>query len=236
VGGGAGLSGGVGAATYRVFTELKYLVGERRRPGVEAIVQGAGEGLVDVEPLPPPPVAVVEVVKEEVWQEGQLARVDREEIAIRDPIQFEFGKDVILPESRATLAAVAHLLRTDGRILHVVIAGHASEEGSFIYNYDLSGRRARAVWEALVGAGVHPDRVSFSGMGEVAPARVGREEGDLAANRRVVFRIVRLLEPGETAPDLPTEIVVPWSGEAGQAISPAPPPPPAPAPEDEAEF
>lgn len=234
VGGGLGLSGGVGAATYRAFSELRWLVGERARP-VEAVV-ATGEGLVDAEePEPEPRVAVV-VEPVPTWTEGQLARVDDEEIAIREPIQFEFAKDVILPQSRPTLSAVAHLLRTDGRILHVVVAGHASEEGSFIYNYDLSARRARAVWEALVAAGVHPDRISYTGMGEVEPTRPGAAEGDLAANRRVVFRIVRLLAPGEGAPALPDHIVIPWSGEPGTAVTPAPPPPPPPPTEEEEEL
>jgi len=234
VGGGLGLSGGVGAATYRGFTELRWLVGEAKRP-VEAVID-PGPGLVDVEEIPPPPPREVAVEPVKTWEEGQLARVDDEEIAIRDPIQFEFAKDVILPESRPTLSAVAHLLRTDGRILHVVIAGHASEEGSFIYNYDLSARRARAVWEALVASGVHPDRISYTGMGEVEPTRKGAAEGDLAANRRVVFRIVRLLAPGEGAPTLPGSIVIPWSGEPGTAVTPAPPPPPAPPPSEEEDL
>ncbi len=235
VGGGLGLSGGVGAATYRGFTELRWLVGETRRP-VEAVIAG-GDDLIDVEEIPPPPSQEVVVEPVKTWAEGELARVDDEEIAIRDPIQFEFAKDVILAESRPTLSAVAHLLRTDGRILHVVISGHASEEGSYIYNYDLSARRARAVWEALVGAGVHPDRISYTGMGEVEPTRKGAAEGDLAANRRVVFRIVRLLQPGEGAPSLPDAIVIPWSGEPGTAVTPTPPPPPAPPPsEDEEEL
>jgi protein TonB len=38
----------------------------------------------------------------------------------------------------------------------VVIEGHASQEGSFEYNYTLSAERARAIYEALVLRGVHP--------------------------------------------------------------------------------
>jgi hypothetical protein len=99
------------------------------------------------------------------------------------------------------------------------------------------------VWEALVARGVHPSRISYQGMGEVEPARRGTDEGDLAANRRVVFRIVRRYAPGEAVPELPDRIVVPWTGDSADVVNPLPPPaptPPAPAvdpfaddPEDE---
>ncbi|GDX79272.1 hypothetical protein LBMAG42_10830 [Deltaproteobacteria bacterium] len=227
-GGGVGLSGGVGEPTARAFVDLRWLL-ERAKPKVEPAIV-ADVSLPEAEVPEPPPPEAPPTTRMEVWKEDQLARVEENEITIRDPIQFEFAKDVILPESLPTLVAVAELLRTDGRILHVVIQGHASDEGSFIYNYDLSGRRARAVWEALVRAGVHPDRISYQGMGEVVPTRVGHEETELAANRRVLFRIVRLLEPGETAPSLPGAILIPWSGEAGQTVTPPPPPAPPPPP------
>lgn len=227
-GAGVGLSGGVGEPVGRGFLDLRWLI-EKAKPKPVATVATV-EDLPDEEPPPPPPPPVAAEV---TWAEGQLARVEDQEITIRDPIQFEFGKEVILPESQPTLEAIAALLRTDGRILHVVIQGHASDEGSFIYNYDLSSRRARAVWEALVAAGVHPDRISYQGMGEVVPVRAGEDEAALAANRRVVFRIVRLLEPGESAPVLPSDILYPWNGAPGTTVTPAPPPPPPPPPKDE---
>lgn len=229
-GGGVGLSGGVGVPVARGLLDVRWTPQRKVVATPEAVVVEADLPEAQLPPEPPPAAA-----PPGDWAEGQLARVEASEITIRDPIQFEFGKEVILPESKPTLEAVAALLRTDGRILHVVIQGHASDEGSFIYNYDLSSRRARAVWEALVSAGVHPDRISYQGMGEVVPVRAGTDEAALAANRRVVFRIVRLLEPGETAPALPTTILLPWNGEAHEAVTPPPPPAPAPPPEDDDE-
>ncbi len=224
---GVGLSGGVGEPTGRLLVDVRWIVPPLKPRPVAATAPPPPLPEADdivVPPPPPPPIGI------EVWKEGQLARVEENEITIRDPIQFEFAKDVILAPSLPTLRAVAELLRTDGRILHVVIQGHASDEGSFIYNYDLSARRARAVWERLVTSGVHPDRISYQGMGEVEPTRTGADEADLAANRRVLFRIVRLLAPGESAPTLPTAILIPWSGEPGLTVTPEPPPPPPPPP------
>lgn len=99
----------------------------------------------------------------------------------------------ILPESRPVLKAVRDILAADPRIQLVLIEGHASEEGEHQFNYDLSVRRARAIQDALVEAGVAPERLAIRGMGEVAPVVTPTGPDDqvaLAANRRVVFRII----------------------------------------------
>jgi outer membrane protein OmpA-like peptidoglycan-associated protein len=191
-----------------------------------------------IEPEEPPPV-VVEVpdLPPEIpppppepppsWGPEELARVEAKQIELRDPVQFEVGTDRILPVSAPTLAAVAALLEADPQILHIAIVGHASEEGSFEYNYDLSVRRARAIFEALVTEGVHPDRLSFRGMGEVQP-----REGELAASRRVEFQIIRVQGPGETEPAWSTVEKLPWNGapRPQAPATPVPPPPPVPQP------
>jgi outer membrane protein OmpA-like peptidoglycan-associated protein len=143
-----------------------------------------------------------------------LARIQEDQIVIRDPVQFELGTDHILPESLPTIHEVAAILRDHPEILQVVIEGHASEEGSFIYNYDLSLRRASAMFKELVLAGVHPDRLACRSMGEVEPVAPGTEESDLARSRRVVFHITRRLEPGEVPPTYSRDILIPWTGEA----------------------
>ena len=88
------------------------------------------------------------------------------------------------------------------QIGHVVIEGHASEEGSHQYNYDLSNLRARAIFKALAEAGVHPDRMSHRGYGEALPKNLGEDEAALAENRRVEFHIIR-----QDAPDTVLEYV-----------------------------
>src|SRR6185295_5328001 len=96
---------------------------------------------------------------------------------------------------------------------HVVIEGHASEEGSYEYNYNLSNLRARSIYEELVKAGVHPKRMSTRGMGEVEPVALGSEEERLALNRRVDFHIVYYIDSQDQAPHLQNQIVLPWNGE-----------------------
>ena len=106
----------------------------------------------------------------------------------------------------------------DARIGHLLIEGHASEEGSFAYNYDLSIRRAKAIFEQLIVLGVHPERMSYRGMGEVVPVAMGSDEASLEKNRRVEFEIIKQYDPNETRPSrrppvLKPDIRLPWNGE-----------------------
>jgi outer membrane protein OmpA-like peptidoglycan-associated protein len=220
LGGGAGVSDGYGTTEQRVFLGITYRFEEKEEPVTVPDVV-ADEFVI-------PDVDISEVLEpEQIWGDEELARVVNEQIIIRDPIQFEFNSDRILPESVPTLRFVARLLNGNDRIGHVVIEGHASEEGSFEYNYELSQKRARAVWEQLILAKVHPDRISFKGMGEVVPRDTqGIEdlltEGDLAENRRVEFNIVHQYGPLDLVPLYNTEIQVPWNGSDYEAAQPPP--------------
>jgi outer membrane protein OmpA-like peptidoglycan-associated protein len=186
----------------------------------------------DPEPLFEPIPVELEAVREAVveraeeaerlaWKPRELARITREEIEIREPIQFHFDTDEVLPVSLPTLEAVAALLRDNPHLLLVAVEGHASEEGSFRYNYDLSNRRAHAVLRELVRAGVHPSRLTVRGMGEVVPVVLGTDEASLALNRRVVFHIVQRVDPLDPIPE-PARSVVPWSGEPISGEEPQP--------------
>lgn len=209
---GRGLNIGYGASDYRVGLGLSAHL--HRKPVVRPVV---------VEPPPPPPRPIARVVEAEDLDdlsdvpppkpEVKLARIQEDQIVIRDPVQFELGTDHILPASLPTIHEVAAILRDHPEILQVVIEGHASEEGSFLYNYDLSLRRASAMFKELVLAGVHPDRLSCRSMGEVQPVAPGTDETELAQSRRVVFHITRRLAPGEPRPTYKQDILIPWTGD-----------------------
>ncbi len=222
---GRGLTEGYGTTRFRVVAGVTW--SRRPRPVTPAPV---------VAEIPPPPdilpdqVTIEELAKPPppklVWETLQLARVEQDRIVIRDPIQFEFAKDVILPVSIPTLNYVGGLMSEHPEIVHVVIEGHASEEGSYYYNYDLAKKRADAIWRALIEAGVSPTRISTRSMGEVEPRNAGEDESSLAENRRVQFHIVKRLAIGEKPPVYALEIKQPWSGEP--ELLPTPPPPPGP--------
>jgi len=217
---GRGITEGYGTTGFRVmagFTFVHMPPPPPPEPEFEPLFSVEKLPEEETAPEPPPP---------EPEPDEALARVEADEIVLRDPIQFELGTTTILPVSYPVVHAVANVMNTDGAIGHVVIEGHASVEGSFEYNYDLSVARAKAIYEALVRAGVHPDRMSYRGMGEVEPTEKGEDEPSLAANRRVVFHIVRLYAPGEAVPDYGTEVHLPWNGATQHVTHPEPPPAP----------
>ena len=216
LGWGKGLTEGYGTTDQRFFAAITYTPVRRPKPEPPAIAEPEIQEVV----IPPDPP--VEEPPEDEWQPGQLAKVKDKEIMIRDPIQFDFDTERILPISIPTLQAVASLMRTEERLEHVVIEGHASEEGVLVYNYDLSIRRSRAVWEQLVLAGVHPDRISYRGMGVVEPKVVGTDEAALAVNRRVEFHITRTLDPLEPSPKHNPDVKLPWSGASADIKTPPP--------------
>lgn len=207
IGGGRGWNQGYGTTDFRLFAGMTYTFVKKEEP--PPLVE---EPIVDIYEIPPENVEEL-VAEVKVWEEGEPARVESDRIVIREPIQFYLDTTQILPESIPTLRYVGKLLNQKGEIVHLQVEGHASEEGSFEYNYDLATRRAQAVWEELIRSGVHPDRLSYKGMGEVVPVQVGEDEESLSANRRVEFDIIKQLGPLDVIPKYADEILLPWNGQ-----------------------
>lgn len=211
---------GSGVGPGEATSALRALIGLSYAPPVPEAPEVAEAELPDEDALEDT-VVPAEVAAPEGWKQGEVTRVAEDRVELREPIQFALGTEVILPQSMPLLRALAELLNTHGEIAAVVIEGHASDEGTFAYNYDLSLRRALAVQRALVEAGVHPMRLSARAMGEVMPRGTA-----LAEDRRVEFHIVAFHEPGALSPVPSWTPRLPWTGAPVEARWPAPPPPP----------
>lgn len=211
---GRGLTSGYGSTGLRSLVGLTFIhVPPPPPPPPEPVVKVTEE-------IKPPPEPIFEEPTDKPWEEGQLARVSGLKIEIRDPILFEFGTPIIRDVSYPTLKSVAAILQAYGQIDHMLIEGHASEEGSYEYNYNLSTSRAQAIFNKLIEFGIHPNRMSYRGMGETVPVMQGSSEEALAANRRVIFEIIKLLDPLAPIPTYSPTITLPWSGESIQAAQP----------------
>ncbi len=69
----------------------------------------------------------------------------------------------------------------------IVVEGHCDERGTAEYNLSLGHRRARAVREVLVKAGVPAERIAVVSYGEERPFVLGHDESAWKWNRRVHF-------------------------------------------------
>ncbi len=116
--------------------------------------------------------------------------VEKTKIRITEKIFFEYNKAVIQPLSYSLLDEVAQVINDHPALGRIRIEGHTDADGSEAYNLKLSQRRAQAVLDYLVGAGVDPSRLEAVGYGESRPIDTNKTPEGKANNRRVEFTIL----------------------------------------------
>jgi outer membrane protein OmpA-like peptidoglycan-associated protein len=137
---------------------------------------------------------------------GQIAETHRTTLGLvmtlgEKSIRFDFDKAEIQPQYRDILNRIAGVLMTlQGFSIYVY--GYTDDIGTQDYNLKLSGRRAQAVRDSLVQAGINPGLITTKGFGKSDPRVKGDSAQARAANRRVEIGIVdsRLLFDSETLP------------------------------------
>ncbi|VFT42115.1 outer membrane protein [Pseudomonas aeruginosa] len=142
-------------------------------------VHGAGE---QVAPPPPQPVEEVAppppVVKEET-------------IVVRD-LHFAFDSSKVDAADSEKLNGIAERLKGEAASTRLSITGHTDSVGSDAYNQKLSERRANAVANYLIDAGVPSSIiVGVQGLGESQPVADNKTREGRAENRRVEILIKR---------------------------------------------
>lgn len=90
---------------------------------------------------------------------------------IVENIFYDFDRATLRPESKEALDGLATLLRDNPNIT-IEMASHTDRVGSEEYNIDLSQRRAKAVIDYLIEAGISPDRLQYQGYGKSRPKTV----------------------------------------------------------------
>jgi outer membrane protein OmpA-like peptidoglycan-associated protein len=100
-----------------------------------------------------------------------------------NPITFERGSAEIEADGKQALARIAAVAKGCQGV-RLVAEGHADIEGIAEYNQKLSVKRAQAVADFLIGAGVSPDQVETAGFGASRPAAPNTTAEARAKNRR----------------------------------------------------
>ncbi len=120
-----------------------------------------------------------------------LARIDDEtgEIAILEPIQFEYNSAQIKPVSFPILDEVVGLLKARNN-LRIGVYGHTDSRGNDNYNLNLSKRRAASVLKYLADHGIAGGRLESEGYGESRPKCNEETEECWTINRRVEFKML----------------------------------------------
>jgi outer membrane protein OmpA-like peptidoglycan-associated protein len=124
---------------------------------------------------------------------GQIAETRRTALGLvmnlgSDYLKFAFDKAELRPEDRELLSRVAGILLTT-QDYTVSVNGHTDDVGTDAYNQKLSERRAQAVADYLVKAGLPQEIVSVTGHGKSLPLVRAASEAARAKNRRVELGI-----------------------------------------------
>jgi len=104
-------------------------------------------------------------------------------------IQFDFDRATLRAENRELLSRIAGVLLT-AKGYSIYVYGHTDDIGSDEYNLDLSQRRARAVRDYLVEAGLNSSIITTRGYGKSSPRVLATTQEARAKNRRVEIGIV----------------------------------------------
>jgi outer membrane protein OmpA-like peptidoglycan-associated protein len=120
-------------------------------------------------PPPPPPPPPVAEAKEFI-------------------VYFPFDQYVLTTEAQAVVQQAADYSKT-GTATKIVVVGHTDTSGSVKYNIRLSERRAKAVADALVGAGVQQTVLSVDWKGKSEPAVQTGDGVKEPLNRRATINI-----------------------------------------------
>ena len=116
------------------------------------------------------------------------AAEDEISVILNNDILFGYGKNDLSNNSKQTLNKAVELLnQIPNRSL--VIQGHTDSVGSDEFNMALSEKRAKVVYDYMIGQGLQIKDVSYKGYGETKPVADNKTAEGRKANRRVEFRI-----------------------------------------------
>jgi outer membrane protein OmpA-like peptidoglycan-associated protein len=104
-------------------------------------------------------------------------------------LNFEPGLEVLLPGSTPTLNELLEIMNEFPKLV-IAIEGHICCDVHDETN--LSGSRAKVVYDSLIRNGIKADRLSYKGFGSTKPIYPLPEQNDMqqVSNRRVEIRIV----------------------------------------------
>ena len=101
---------------------------------------------------------------------------------------FDFDKSNIRDDQKAALNEDVTWLKANGQA-KVTVEGHCDERGTNEYNLALGERRAKAVKDYMVAAGIPADRVATISYGKERPFVLGHDESAWKWNRRGHFAV-----------------------------------------------
>ena len=125
---------------------------------------------------------------------GRIAETRRTALGLvmsldEEYLKFDFDEAELQPKSREVLSQIAGILFTADDFA-ITISGHTDARGTEEYNQELSERRAQAVADYLIGAGLTADLFTVQGLGKSQLLDSGTSAEAHTKNRRVELGMV----------------------------------------------
>ena len=111
-------------------------------------------------------------------------------VTLNGGILFDTGKTALKPGAKSMLSKIAKQLQTDPS-LKIAVEGHTDSVGGAATNQSLSEKRANAVRDYLVSAGISGDHITADGKGEESPIATNKTAAGRQQNRRVELVITQ---------------------------------------------
>jgi peptidoglycan-associated lipoprotein len=102
-------------------------------------------------------------------------------------VYFDFDRSVVKSSEASKVDAVASGFKNCDPNSDLLIEGHCDERGTPEYNRALGERRAFALREYLIKAGINPERIHTVSFGKDQPAALGHDDASYSKNRRGEF-------------------------------------------------
>ena len=105
-------------------------------------------------------------------------------------VYFDFDRATVKASEASKVQEVASRFKSEAANTDLLVEGHCDERGTEEYNRSLGERRALAIRELLVAAGVPAERVVTLSFGKDKPAEPAHNEAAWSKNRRGEFILV----------------------------------------------
>lgn len=141
-----------------------------------------------------PEVAMVEEKVPQAEKQEEVQKSQKEPLMVTARVHFDFNKHNIRKEYLPLLNEIVKTLKENPEI-RIRIEGFTDDIGSKAYNDKLALRRAKAVKDYLVKAGISEDRIEVAGFGKERYIADNKTAIGRFTNRRAEFIVIQV--PGQ---------------------------------------
>jgi len=106
-------------------------------------------------------------------------------------VYFDFNRSDFTRAAREALGRIGTWLAVDKTMELILLVGHTDNKGKLRYNKKLGKRRADAVKEFFVNAGIPVNKIKTQSFADLQPLRSNATPEGRAKNRRVMIKMVK---------------------------------------------